>query len=1820
MLAVPSKPHGRRPSIAETTIMKSSNISNADNLDEKALQDKIKNLNKITKDRKAAKKISRNKETISNLMESLRNRPKFTKMVEYSIQCLQNLAVDEGCVEEMIEEGVLDALKSVCTLNPFNEKIMQTVNKTICTFAKNDELKAVIGSKLSTNDFNFSLKKHYEPETLASTCQAITTLCTVPVNMARFVNDGTVAALTSCIKSHAHQADVVGAAAEALSSFAVKPECVQEIVQAGVAEHVLTSIKCNRENAFLVQHAVSFVSQVCQASKQATIDVKKLGGLEILTTAVEVHNEDLDILKATAGALQAISDKDDVGTILELSTESSVSTAAAISKMSSLLLVSDNVEFLTQNDGVNWLMKVMDSATEQDTDIARSILVNGARSVSRLATDPHRIYAIMQAGGVAQLIAAAAKHRSDDAVTVEVIKTFSKLISRKEDAQYICGTGAVKCSVAATHASPNSAKVAKAHLELVQAVAQHENCIPMLLQDNVAEETVDLLMRHIDNVEIASSCVATLKTFAGNNNYIKLLVESGAVDAVVSTLTSHIENAQVAQAAVEFLSVTASTPETVEIMRKLGSYDTILKALEVHAGNAELQSIGARLLGKLAVQTEFTESVTSTLALNRVLLTSGAEDSVIEKLAANVRDLNNLALLEQNAVGLVEAGAVPCILETIENLAKTPVTAVTAGVLTTSTNVLVKLCNDQPQLESIVRQGAVSKLLKLASSVDNGAFAEAVTQLTTACANVPELVAELLEDGAAESIIAVVKANPLDDKVLAMSVKALTLLAADEASVSTLVRAGAAEVVVESALSHMDNVPELTAAVGLLVTLAADERGVSSLVNAGAVDIVLDSMRAHMNKPDLLKICLNGLCSILTSEDVAQQVRDKGGLPLMIKSMREHYRDEGVCELSMVLLDSLASVPDIAEKMLEPELGVMGIIQWAKETFGGNAQINDSANKLLVTLQAVVEEKAKKEVVVVPTEEQIHLTEVKVDNYFQELKKSANKTAVVKQIGALVQDSSNAKTMLGKGGLSVLADLLNDGGDDELFYTTSNAFLSLADHCGDEAAPAIENSRVLQAMCSMMKASESRKTPMDMEDLTKTIGTLAKMKLKPTVVKDLVNHDAVTSLLTIFVKSDDGQLLAQASRLLGKMSNDDDAAEVLAKSANLADLISAIRRNLAHQDFLRYSVYLMGNLASNDTLKDQVGMLGGIQLIVAIMEKYADNQDLVENCAFALNSLSYESPVNSGFIVSSNGAEALIAAVRKHTKAEELLESAVNTLCNICYNNDNYKEVIAQCDGVRAIVEIIRNNFNSVELLMVCYRTMGNMAYNKPMIQAIVRAGAIQGIVAGMTVHGENLKIVDVGICVIANLAVELDEETMNVMNEEGAVRAIIEAALRYTDNMSIEIAALSCLCNLARDSNSNLIVKQGGLKAVIEALTKLDFDPELVDKSVRLLLALSINSENAQGLVDAKVPSLLIAAIKKHIKNKVVVNGSLNALANISCNDAAAAAVAESGAISLSLLVLRDEGKEPIIAADCFKVLSAVSRNEKNAISMADTCLKALIHTLFEHRLQARVMQACCSFLGNLCVHSGASDIVPNTETLKYFKPAVLTHKAEPSVMVRALRALENMAFGSKEVREHMKREGVIELIQQIEAVNSGKEDVRRGCQAALFALNRVENTPQYVPVRNIRSAKAIFGADDNKEEIIELPQAIRNFLLAGSLLTKHSNSAAPRVRHVYITDDLKYLVWKDPKKPVTPQNKMKVFKIRTIERGRCTTQLQRKRMMGGHLAKEETSFAVMGRDRSVDLEAATEADRDRWVTSLDHLVKFVRQQKLNNTKFVQN
>jgi len=1813
--------------------------SNIAGMDEKSLTDKIEQLGKATTDKKNAKKHSRNKDTIATLMESLDTKPKFTKMVEYSVECMKNLAIDEASVEEMINEGVLETLMKVLKLNPYNEKIQRIITKTLEAFAINERMAALMSKKMGAAGFVFSMKKHVEPETLESTTKFVAKLMRLDPQgetVDTFIKGGAIGAVAQVIGQSGKNLGALQGSVEMLDHIAAtgKKENGIAIMETGVMENVLQALTDHPDDANLVEHAVGLIANLAKMSPEIMQQLKKLGAVDILVAALEHHPDNERILELGANALSALAGADDLGAALSVNVGNNLATARAISKLSSLMLVPENVEYMAKNQGVGWLVSAIKQAVGQPGEIARNIVLSGTRALARMATDENKIYGIMQAGGVKLLISVMQAHAGDEEAAAAALMGLTKMTTRKENAVFIMKSGGVEAALAILKAHPDSEKVAKQAADFFQRLATHADCVPGLIEKGVIPAMVDLLSRHHRNPEIAHTAINALGRMAVSAENMQKIAEAGGLEAIVATLQNHPDKIDVAKQAMLMIESAAMLPVNIEPLRKAGAVDAILGAIEAHPEDAELQEIGSRTLAMVAGKGELKKAVGNVSSIAHAMSAQPSMAAMhLDKMGAAVRLLGNLALVDSNVDFLVKNGAVESLCNAFNALSALPPSEKRAAILKDAAAGLLRLATNNPEAaRTIVQTNALKNMLRQALlDPENEELAEYATRMAAICATDPANIDKMIADGAIEDIIALAKAHPLNEKVLANATRALGLLAKDEAAVRRIIAAGGAEVVVESLFANMDNPEALLNALQVLSQLAHDENAIQALVDAGAIDAILEAMRKHPDNPEILKACISALCSLMISEEIANQVGEKGGIPLLVKAMRDHFKDEGLCEVDMVLCDSLASVQPNVDKFLAEDLGTVDLVKWVGGKYDKNHTIEEAAAKLLAALLGPPKKEEKKEELA--KMEMVHLNEAKCDALMSDMRgagmEAAAKQNMLSNLCHILQDPNNARMMVQKGGLQALAAMMKENKDDEgIFYNASSAFLTLLENGGEAAALALEDPACIEALCHMMNASERFATPMNLADLTRAIAASARLKLKPASVKEMMKNNPLGSLMKIMVQSDDPMLLAQAAKLLGKLSNNEDASSLIAHLANIRELINAMRRNIKNEEFLQYGVYLLGNLGNHsDELKGLIGIEGGIQLILQIMQTYPQNRSLIENCCYALANLSFNNAVNCSFIVACKGIQSLISVMSTHQKAEDLLESAVCVLCNLCHNNDPNKEEITKHGGAQSIVDTILNNFDALELLTTCFRALGNLAYNKKNISMIIRAGGVQGIVAGMTVHNEELDIIDIAIRVLTNLAADPDEENMAILAQEGAVQAVVEVATQYFKNIELEIAALGCLCNLARTKyNAEMVVKQAGTEATIEAMRSSNYEPRLTEKAIRLDLALSVTEKEKDRMIDAGIIPGFVAALKAHSKNRAIVGSALNTIHNLCYSKEAAIKMAsdESGIIGLTTVLLKSNIKDAAIVTECYKALGALARADQNAIGMSDLTMQILVQTYAMHTTNAQVIAAGLRFLTNLCVHKECAEKVPAAGIVGATLGVISQHASDPAVLVRGCKALENMAFGSANVRDHMKKEGVLQAMKEIMTQNASRDDVKRAAQAVVDALNRMDQDVGEMKFTDLRpridkkkDAKSIFGKDD-KEQAKVLSQEIRNLLTAGALITKHSKTAPPRPKHVYVDHELKFLIWKDPKdKSLKEENMMKVYKIKTIDRGRMTPQLQRKNIMGKFLAKEECAFTVVGRERTVDLEASSEAEREKWIHALETLIEWKKGQKLAQSGF---
>jgi hypothetical protein len=1302
------------------------------------------------------------------------------------------------------------------------------------------------------------------------------------------------------------------------------------------------------------------------------------------------------------------------------------------------------------------------------------------------------------------------------------------------------------------------------------------------------------------------------------------IAKAGAVKALVNVLNNNKEDLATVKAAALLLESLALVSSNLEVLRKEGAHDALLGVLEFHKEDHDLNVIGRRAIALIVGGNQLDQAIQ---AVGNILANPAAlsQSAMVEKMLAAVKALGNLTMMDNNIAQLIKTGAIGKLINAFLQAIKLPNSEAKSQILAAAAGGILRLNRHGDATAQLLQNGVLKAMLQAAvNDPNNEELAQHVAELIAQIASDPKNIAALLKDGVVADLIALAKAHPLNEQILASVTRALGLLCQDGKTIQQAIKAGAAEIIVEAIFANLLKPDLLANALQVMNQMLVDDEAIQAFLDAGAIDAILETMRCHHDKAEILAACCQSLCRLLMNESVAADIGNKGGLPLCVRAMRDHFKSEGLCEIDMILLDSLASLKENTTKLLDAELSAIELVKWVGKQYPNNNSLNEALARLLASLTADEKRLNNPEIKDLSDAQ----CDILIKKFQQADKDKAGALAALNQLIAALADPHNAALMIARGGLQTLANLINSSTDNEnLFYAAAAAFLALTDSNVENLADLLDNPAVIGALCNMINAHQLFSTPMNLNDLTRAVKAAGKIKLKGAAVKEILKNQPLNSLMKILLQSDDPLLLAQTAKLLGKLSNNNDAALLLSKLANLRELIQAMRRNIQNEEFLKYAVYLLGNLAVNEEIKSQIGIEGGIQLILQIMELYPQNEGLIENCAYALANLSFGSEVNVSFIVACKGVNILLSAMLNHSRSEELLESCVCVLCNLCHKNDSNKDLIIKSNGSQQIVDCVLNNFNAIELLLTCFRTLGNLAYDSKSTGAIIKAGGVQAIVAGMTVHAAELDIIDIAIRVLTNLASDPTEENMRIMAQEGAVQAIVEVASNYTDKLEIMIAALGCLCNLGRQlDNAQMIIKQNGVEATQRAMKKLEFDINLVGNAVRLINVLAHTKQaELQRMLETNIVASLVQAMKQHGLSRTVISNGLMALTLLSYNNEAANKIAAAGVIQLILRLVQDNLKSAQVLSECFPALSALSRSEGNAISMSELAMKSLQQAIQLHNTDVKFLCFCFSFLSNLCVHSDATVAVLNTQLAAATLDTILRHKGETNLITRADRALENMCYSTKEVKDHLREAGIEGAMERCINDNAGNDEVRTACKAVLDALNRADIDLSPLEMKSfkigkieVRSAKKIFGDDGaGNDDITELPLWVRNLLLAGQLLIKHSNTAAPRSRHVYVTNDLKFLVWKDPKEQLHPDNKMKIFKVRSVEKGRATPQLQRKTLLGKWLAKEECAFAIIGRDRTVDLEAANEAERDKWVEALEMLVAYRKALKKVNTQF---
>lgn len=1784
--------------------------------------DIMKKMDLLSKNKRAARRMAKNRDTIMDLLKSVESNMKFTKMVEYSLDCLKNLAVDVVSVEEMIECGVLDTIQKILKVNPYNEKIMNIVNNTLSAFCKNEDMAKAIQKKIGPIPFVISLKKHVEPTTLQSTCKLIGQLAVDKESIDSFAKAGVIPGLAKVIKSNPNDGEVMASAADCMDKIARHGDNAVAVMQSGGVQGILKAMTQFGDNPNLVKSGLSLLSTLAYTDEKMAAELKEMGAVDVIVNALELHPEDDDVLELGARALQALAGEQDLAACLAVTPSCNLATANAIGKVAALVLVEENVDYMIHNEGVPWVTKAMTASQGDNSKVAQRILASGACTFERMAINETNIYEMMKGGAPAMLISTLNNHAAEEKVANACLGGLTNFCTRMENGDYLTQSKAVEASLQAAEHNSKSAKSVGHLLQFWERLAKDQagQGVKRVANPDVVKRVMNFLQNHKKDAKIAKKGLQLMKHIAGTKEGMKTLGDEGAFSSICELMRAHPEDLEICQLGMELLSEAAMDPANLAALRAAGAMDAILEVMEHFPENSTVQNLGASTLAKIAGPEQLKKAVDQVQEISdKIIKMPGMVRSLIDKFNGNLGLLSHLTVVDKNIKPLVAAGAVRALIAAFEACNNLPAGPKKDRALNDAVKGIMRLAKDPEAAKEIVKSGALAKIMKVGlANPENEELCELTMQLAADLLTGHGDIKGVAKLTSVDDIISMAKLHPYNEKILASCAAMLSTLMTSDDAIRGILKSGGAGVVVESCMLNMENPEILSAGLAMITQMAIDEEAVKALIAAGALDAILEAMRRYPGDPNIIGACVQALCRLLINEEVAQAIGDKEGIPLLVAAMRTHFAVESICEVDMIVMDSLASVEANAERLLVEELQTVDLVKWIMTKYEPNTALVEAGERLLKTICGLSDAD------LVFSDESMKLDadacQVLLDRITSGELDDNQMKLVLDNIAALCQHPYNAKMMVKQGGMQALAKVMKDYKDNSIvFPAAAAAFATLCEHLDDDDLEILEDPNVLAALCQILNPSDKLTTPLDLNILAKALGALSRVKLKPELIEEMLKNVPLESLMNLLANSDDPLLLQQLSKLLGKLSNDEEQCEKMAQINDLRGLIMAMRRNIQNQEFLKYGVYLLANLAVDDEIKNQVGIEGGIQLILQIMTTHPQNEGLIENCTYATSGLSYECDVNVQFIVACKGIQTFLLAMQTHPDAEELLDGAVTTLCNISLMNDINKDYIIRDDGAMIIVETILNKFNAIELLQTCLNTLGNLAYNTEMSSAIIKAGAVQGIVAGLTVHSEEAEVIDISVRVLTNLSSELDEENQEIMAQEGAVQAIVEVVENCRDNLELEVSAVGCLHNLSQAPyNAEMIIKQQGLEVVMETMKELSFDEEFTEVALGLLHNLTQMQSEVDTMLDLDLVSAVNTSIQTHHTNEDITTMGVRVVSNLAFNKSCAKRVYNKGALEPIMKIIEGNQSKPELLKVCFGALSNISRPEDCAVAMA-TSTAALCETTLKKAEEYAPMSAVLAYLANLCVTTEASKSIINTQLIE-----VILERAHPwlvknaNVIKRACRVLENISYANQTVRDNMKDRNCTLLLARWK--NAIQDDVKLAVQAVIDAINREETNLgemkvlQMGPLRAAKSAKDLFG-DNNVKKEATLSKETRNFLQGGAMLMKHSKSAAPRGRHVYVTDDLKWLVWKDPKKKLSGETQLKIFKIKQIEAGRCTPQLQRKGGVMGRgkfLAKEECCFAIFSRDReSLDLECDSEADKTKWISCLEELTAYVKAEK---------
>lgn len=879
----------------------------------------------------------------------------------------------------------------------------------------------------------------------------------------------------------------------------------------------------------------------------------------------------------------------------------------------------------------------------------------------------------------------------------------------------------------------------------------------------------------------------------------------------------------------------------------------------------------------------------------------------------------------------------------------------------------------------------------------------------------------------------------------------------------------------------------------------------------------------------------------------------------------------------------------------------------------------------------------------------------------------------------LVVDDSSAEELIESGAIEAMMDVLRQNPGNEKIQALLNKLVSKLSRNAELAA--MVGARLAAAgMKSFASALENKSySP---ETIISTCEAVNKLMAHTPNVQLLSSVGTVPALSSV-IKRHPGNmkvLTAVASAMAHFAVLPGDAATMMGNGA-VAGILKGVENNIDDLVLAKAGVKLIAGLCKSGIPLEPLKELGAVDILVAALEYHPFDMELQEDATNALKALTNLRDMdlalmllkgdvamdarmadamakvaslmlvgeNIGYLFESGGIDAVMAVLKQaiedgSDQAVRAIPSGFRTLTRACNNEEKNVYQIMKKGGVKCALTAAQKYPDNEAISEAALNSMTAMVTRKENGVYLGKQGAMKTVGNMLAAHPDSVPIALAAAKFMTAMS-QWPETTAYVVDGQG-IEELCEMLTHHMKNAGVCDQVITALGGLATSEENINRMKNGGLMNTLLAVMQTHpQDAVLVSKALMLVETMSLVPANAVIFGQIGALEVIKAMMDAHPEDEAITRfggAALQAIRGVMQHDAARLARIEAerlAAIEAEERRMEEEHRRMLQAQEARRVelerLAALERSrieeEQELIKRREDQRRKLAVAEEEQAIRLEQERRRLAELAEeeralalLRLAEEEEDMLLEQRRLQLEAEEALERlrAQEEDDEARTIKEKQRLIRKKRDEEEYKKQQAEKEHLEKL--LGGGP---MQGATLKKFTEERVKTT-------GAKNARALFDDDDGKKKLIKLDPEIKEFLLRGMMLMKHSKTAAPRKRHVYMTTDCTRLCWKNVRKPLAANQYMEIAKIFEVRKGRCTPQLERKRF-GRFLAREDCAFAIFGSaltvekktreamlearvidERTIDLECTSPNLVAQWVAAITHLIEWIQSEKLYGQK----